>query len=116
VSFANDLRAEGVSAFEAALRAGTTRLRPVVMTTLAMIAGMLPMALGVEEGGEQNAALARSAIGGLTGATFATLFLVPMAYTALRRRAPRRVVDPELDEAVTARRRQPVMPPLVPVR
>ena len=72
----------------AALSAGYTRLRPVLMTALAMIIGMLPMALGLGEGGEQNAPLARAVIGGLLVATFATLFLVPVIYSLLRRKPP----------------------------
>jgi multidrug efflux pump subunit AcrB len=62
-----------------------TRLRPVVMTALAMIIGMLPMSLGLGEGGEQNAPLGRAVIGGLLCATLATLFFVPVAYSALSR-------------------------------
>jgi len=73
----------------AALAAGATRLRPVLMTALAMIIGMLPMSLGLGEGGEQNAPLGRAVIGGLSVATFATLFLVPIIYSILRRRPPR---------------------------
>jgi multidrug efflux pump subunit AcrB len=88
VTFANDLRKEGYDSRRAALEAGHTRLRPVVMTALAMIIGMLPMALGFGEGGEQNAPLGRAVIGGLLIATFATLFLVPIAYSVLRRKAP----------------------------
>jgi multidrug efflux pump subunit AcrB len=90
VSFANDLRAEreGVTAIEAALEAGRTRLRPVLMTALAMIIGMLPMALGLGEGGEQNAPLGRAVIGGLAVATFVTLFIVPVVYAILRVRPP----------------------------
>jgi multidrug efflux pump subunit AcrB len=91
VSFANDFRAAaerdpGPTA--AMLEAGRTRLRPVLMTALAMILGMLPMALGLGEGGEQNAPLGRAVIGGLLAATFTTLFVVPLAYTVLRRRMP----------------------------
>ena len=78
----------GSDAISAALSAGYTRLRPVLMTALAMIIGMLPMALGLGEGGEQNAPLARAVIGGLLVATFATLFLVPIIYSLLRRRPP----------------------------
>src|SRR5579871_3970372 len=78
VNFANDLRETGSDAISAALEAGFTRLRPVVMTALAMIVGMLPMALGLGEGGEQNAPLGRAVIGGLLLATVATLFLVPV--------------------------------------
>jgi multidrug efflux pump subunit AcrB len=77
VSFANEQLHAGKSAVESALEAGATRLRPVLMTALAMIAGMLPMASGLGEGGEQNAPLGRAVIGGLTMATVATLFFVP---------------------------------------
>ena len=89
VTFANDLRALGCSARQAALEAGYTRLRPVIMTALAMIIGMLPMAIGAGEGGEQNAPLGRAVIGGLVAATFATLFFVPVAYSVLRRHEPK---------------------------
>ncbi|MDP1825017.1 MAG: efflux RND transporter permease subunit [Archangium sp.] len=99
VSFANESLAAGRDAVEAALEAGHQRLRPVIMTALAMVMGMLPMALNLGEGGEQNAALARSAIGGLIGATVATLFLVPVMYSVLKRHAVQRQVDPELLEA-----------------
>lgn len=85
VTFANDRRAEGDDARRAALLAGVTRLRPVMMTALAMILGMLPMSLGLGEGGEQNAPLGRAVIGGLCLATLATLFFVPVLYSALRR-------------------------------
>ena len=84
VTFANDERKEGKSALEAALSAGHTRLRPVIMTALAMVIGMLPMSLGLGEGGEQNAPLGRAVIGGLLVATIATLFLVPVIYSLLR--------------------------------
>jgi multidrug efflux pump subunit AcrB len=90
VTFANDQMLEGRDSRAAALAAGTTRLRPVLMTALAMIIGMLPMSLGLGEGGEQNAPLGRAVIGGLSVATFATLFLVPIIYSVLRRRAPRK--------------------------
>ncbi len=88
VNFANDLREEGSDSVSAALEAGFTRLRPVVMTALAMIVGMLPMALGMGEGGEQNAPLGRAVIGGLLLATIATLFFVPVVYSVLRRTPP----------------------------
>ncbi|HCC59323.1 MAG TPA: RND transporter [Solibacterales bacterium] len=88
VTFANDERATGMNAVEAALSAGYTRIRPVTMTALAMILGMLPMALGLGEGGEQNAPLGRAVIGGLLVATFATLFFVPVAYSLLRKKPP----------------------------
>lgn len=88
VVFANDLRVEGVGALEAAQEAGYTRMRPVMMTALAMIIGMLPMALGFGEGGEQNAPLGRAVIGGLLMATVATLFVVPVVYSLVRKNAP----------------------------
>ena len=84
ITFANDNRPE-LTARAAALEAGYVRLRPVIMTAAAMIVGMLPMALGLGEGGEQNAPLGRAVIGGLLLATVATLFLVPVIYTRLRR-------------------------------
>ena len=88
VVFANDQRVEGLSAREAALAAGHTRIRPVLMTALAMIIGMAPMALGFGEGGEQNAPLGRAVIGGLTVGTIATLFVVPVVYSLIRKRPP----------------------------
>jgi multidrug efflux pump subunit AcrB len=93
VTFANDQRREGHDARSAALSAGATRLRPVLMTALAMIIGMLPMSLGVGEGGEQNAPLGRAVIGGLLMATCYTLFFVPLMYSLLRRQAPAQPVD-----------------------
>jgi CzcA family heavy metal efflux pump len=88
VSFANSRRRYGSDAKEAALAAGLTRLRPVLMTALAMIIGMLPMSLGLGEGGEQNAPLGRAVIGGLLLATASTLLFVPVAYAVLRKRPP----------------------------
>ena len=89
VSFANQRMAAGDDALTAAATAGYTRLRPVLMTAGAMIVGMVPMALGIGEGGEQNAPLGRAVIGGLLFATFATLVFVPTMYRLLRRsRAP----------------------------
>jgi len=87
VSFADDRMKEGYTATEAAVAAGFTRLRPVVMTAAAMILGMLPMALALGEGGEQNAPLGRAVIGGLTFATFATLVFVPAMFALLHGRA-----------------------------
>ena len=89
VSFANDIRGrENLSPLEAVIAAGRTRLRPILMTALAMIMGMLPMALGLGEAGEQNAPLGRAVIGGLMVATATTLFVVPIIYTLLRRQPP----------------------------
>jgi multidrug efflux pump subunit AcrB len=88
VTFANDERKTGLNEIEAALSAGYTRIRPVLMTAIAMIIGMLPMSLGMGEGGEQNAPLGRAVIGGLIFATFSTLFFVPIVYSFLRRKAP----------------------------
>jgi len=88
ITFANDQRRDGHNARSAALSAGTTRLRPVLMTALAMIIGMLPMSLGMGEGGEQNAPLGRAVIGGLLVGTFFTLFFVPVMYSLLRRKPP----------------------------
>jgi multidrug efflux pump subunit AcrB len=89
VTFANEQRALGRDAKTAALAAGMTRLRPVIMTALAMIIGMLPMSIGLGEGGEQNAPLGRAVIGGLSLATFSTLFFVPVMYSLLRQKPPK---------------------------
>lgn len=88
VTFANDERERGMNAAEAALSAGFTRIRPVIMTALAMIIGMIPMALGMGEGGEQNAPLGRAVIGDLLLATLTTLFFVPIMYSWLRTKPP----------------------------
>ena len=85
ITFADDQRQAGRTAAQAAVDAGYARLRPVCMTALAMIIGMLPMALGLGEGGEQNAPLGRSVIGGLVVATFFTLVVVPLIYSILRK-------------------------------
>ncbi len=89
VSFANDVRVErGLSAAEAVVEAAKIRLRPVLMTALAMIIGMFPMALALGEAGEQNAPLGRAVIGGLLMATMVTLFVVPLFYVLLRKKLP----------------------------
>src|SRR5258708_3714054 len=87
ITFADDQRTAGRHPADAAIDAGFARLRPVCMTALAMIIGMLPMALGLGEGGQQNAPLGRSVIGGLLMATFFTLVVVPLIYSVLRRDA-----------------------------
>ena len=90
ISFARDRQAEGVPPLSAALEAGATRMRPVLMTALAMIIGMIPMALGIGEGAEQNAPLGRAVIGGLIFATISTLFFVPVVYAGVHQRLARR--------------------------
>jgi multidrug efflux pump subunit AcrB len=92
VSFANQRMEAGDDALAAAIAAGYTRLRPVLMTAGAMVLGMIPMALGVGEGGEQNAPLGRAVIGGLLFATFATLIFVPAMYRLLRGRTARATI------------------------
>jgi len=89
VSFAREGLAQGLDAAAAALDAGFTRFRPVLMTALAMIIGMLPMAFALGEGGEQNAPLGRAVIGGLLVATVATLFFVPTVFAVLHSRRER---------------------------
>ena len=100
VSFAKQRLAENRTAGEAATIAGFTRFRPVIMTALAMIIGMIPMSLGLGEGGEQNAPLGRAVIGGLLFATCATLFFVPVVFRLVhgRKGAPARPAPPALSE------------------
>jgi len=104
VSFAKERLAEGDTAVEAAITSGFTRFRPVLMTALAMIIGMIPMALGLGEGGEQNAPLGRAVIGGLLFATVATLFFVPAVFSLVHGRgktAPQ-VVPPDDGQGISA--------------
>jgi multidrug efflux pump subunit AcrB len=89
VSFAKEQMAAGKEAAEAAIEAGYTRFRPVLMTALAMMIGMVPMALGMGEGGEQNAPLGRAVIGGLLFATAATIFFVPVFFSVVHGRRRR---------------------------
>jgi multidrug efflux pump subunit AcrB len=100
VTFANDQIAAGVPQAEASHSAGVTRLRPVLMTALAMICGMLPSALGLGEGGEQNAPIGRAVIGGLFVATATTLFVVPVIYSMVGR--PRSTAGRDADEELFA--------------
>jgi multidrug efflux pump subunit AcrB len=86
VAFAHERYAETKDAIGSAIEAASTRLRPVMMTALAMIIGMVPMAIGLGEGGEQNAPLGRAVIGGLLFATMATLFFVPVVFTIVHRK------------------------------
>ncbi len=90
VDYTNVLRRRGIELHEAVVTAARTRLRPILMTSLATVFGLLPMALGLGTGGETNAPLARAVIGGLTVSTALTLFLVPVLYTILEERFPRK--------------------------
>jgi len=101
VTFARNNLRQGMDPLIAVWEAGTSRLRPVSMTALAMIIGMLPMAIGLGEGSEQNAPLGRAVIGGLLVATFATLFFVPVVFRLLHRRIPASDLE-SLDAAVSA--------------
>src|SRR6185312_7613242 len=83
VDFTNQSRAQGLSRHQALLQAGSTRLRPIVMTTLAMIFGMLPLAFAIGAGAEMRAPMARAVIGGLITSTLLTLIVVPVVYTYL---------------------------------
>jgi hydrophobe/amphiphile efflux-1 (HAE1) family protein len=108
VDFANVLRGRGKSLEEATIEACRTRLRPILMTTIATIVGLIPMALGIGEGSETNLPLARAVIGGLAVSTFFTLFLVPSLYTALDRFAKRKPGrDEDEDEAGRAAQAAP---------
>jgi multidrug efflux pump subunit AcrB len=100
VSFARQRLQDGVPPLAAALEGGATRIRPVLMTALAMIIGMIPMALGLGEGAEQNAPLGRAVIGGLIFATVSTLFFVPVVFAAVQQRLVRRAA---LDSGATPR-------------
>jgi multidrug efflux pump subunit AcrB len=97
ITFANEQLRGGKTALDAAIVAGHTRLRPVLMTALAMIIGMVPMALGLGEGGEQNAPLGRAVIGGLLLATVATLFFVPVVFSLIRHKTRLRELDDDPD-------------------
>jgi multidrug efflux pump subunit AcrB len=100
VDFANVLRRRGVDLREATVTAAKTRLRPILMTTIATVAGLVPMALGFGEGSETNLPLARAVIGGLTVSTFFTLFLIPSLYTLVERFKKKKPHDD--DEAMEA--------------
>jgi multidrug efflux pump subunit AcrB len=101
ISFAREQMQEGKDAVSAALESGFTRLRPVLMTALAMIIGMIPMALGLGDSGEQNAPLGRAVIGGLIFATFATLFFVPTLFTLVHKQDAKNDEDDGNHEAGT---------------
>jgi multidrug efflux pump subunit AcrB len=99
VDFANVLRRRGKPIIEATVEAARTRLRPILMTTIATIFGLVPMALGIGEGSETNLPLARAVIGGLTASTVFTLFFIPCLYTVFDRFAKRTSPDDEPDSA-----------------
>ena len=104
IIFANDLREEGRDVTTAAIEAGVTRLRPILMTALAMVLGMLPMALALGEGSEQSAPLGRAVIGGLLVATIMTLFVVPTVYSIFSGHVkPKRERDAEVAAAKSLR-------------
>jgi CzcA family heavy metal efflux pump len=104
ISFARERMQEGLTAFDAAMEAGYTRMRPVIMTALAMIIGMVPMALGMGEGGEQNAPLGRAVIGGLIFATVATLFFVPVVFSMIHgRREAKAAMRAEMPQEIYSR-------------
>jgi len=86
VTFARENLLRGLDPVSAAIQAGVGRIRPILMTAMAMVIGMLPLSLGLGEGGEQNAPLGRAVIGGLVFATVATLFFVPVVFSLMHRR------------------------------
>jgi multidrug efflux pump subunit AcrB len=101
VSFARERLNEGLNSVQSAVQAGFVRIRPVLMTAIAMIIGMVPLSLGLGEGGEQNAPLGRAVIGGLVVATFATLYFVPCVFSLVHKhhRPGKRVGASELEVA-----------------
>ena len=106
VSFARERMHHGADARTAALEAGVVRMRPVLMTALAMTIGMIPMAIGLGEGGEQNAPLGRAVAGGLVAATVATLFFVPVVFELVHGRGRRRVTPAEIDRGLMTAERK----------
>jgi hydrophobe/amphiphile efflux-1 (HAE1) family protein len=96
IDFVNVLRRRGLAIEEAVVQAGRTRLRPILMTTVATLAGLIPMAMGLGEGAETNAPLARAVVGGLAVSTFLTLFFVPVLYTVVEKRFGKQA-DPEAE-------------------
>jgi multidrug efflux pump subunit AcrB len=109
VTFAERSRVEGRRVPDAAVEGAASRLRPILMTSLAMIAGMIPMALAIGRGSEQTAPLGRAVIGGLAAATLATLFLLPTIFGIAQRRASThsRSLDPEDPESRFAQHPEP---------
>jgi len=102
VTFAEQGRKAGGTAGAAAIAGAQSRLRPILMTSAAMIAGMMPMALGLGEGGEQNAPLGRAVVGGLAAATIATLLVLPAVFAVLRQGASTRSASLDPDDPASA--------------
>jgi len=100
VEYMNELRRRGLGLREAVIRGGRTRLRPILMTSLTTLVGLLPMALGIGTGSEANAPLARAVIGGLAVSTVLTLLLIPTLYAMLEERFRRRMEDAEASPAL----------------
>lgn len=110
VDYTNVLRRRGLAVREAVVRAARTRLRPILMTSLATVVGLAPMALGWGTGGETNAPLARAVIGGLSVSTILTVFLIPLLYVMLEERFPRTMRDEGAEEAPGSTMPQPSLP------
>jgi multidrug efflux pump subunit AcrB len=102
VTFAENHRRQGEPALQAAVAGAAGRLRPILMTTCAMTAGMLPMAVALGESGQQNAPLGRAVIGGLAAATFATLFILPSIFALIQSRAGRQSASLDPDDPASA--------------
>ena len=98
MTFAERSRIEGKDSDVAAIQGARSRLRPILMTSFAMIAGMTPLALGLGEGGEQTAPLGRAVVGGLAAATIATLFVLPSVFAIVQRRTTRKSVSLDPDD------------------
>ena len=109
VDYTNVLRRKGRPLFDAVVTASRTRLRPILMTSLATVFGLLPMAIGWGTGGETNAPLARSVVGGLSVSTLLTLFLVPTMYVILEERFPRKFNEEQMASAPAPAGQIPVM-------
>jgi multidrug efflux pump subunit AcrB len=101
VTFAERSRVAGATPAAAAIDGAQSRLRPILMTSAAMIAGMLPLAIGLGDGGEQTAPLGRAVVGGLAVATFATLFVLPAVFAIVQAKAHRRSVSLDPDDATS---------------
>jgi multidrug efflux pump subunit AcrB len=101
VTFAERSRVDGATPAAAAVDGARSRLRPILMTSAAMIAGMLPLAIGFGEGGEQTAPLGRAVVGGLAVATFATLFVLPAVFAIVQAKAHRRSVSLDPDDSMS---------------